>query len=121
MSKYSVGSCSPQSRSEMSGFWRSKDLMCIKRNVWRTTESYSFGNFNNQFSESEWLHVSTEGSLLDIYYGAGAGIFYELLSFYLPQNITTTVFDGEIEAIAVVVERRSLSSSAFKAVIYSDS
>ncbi|GFW61221.1 uncharacterized protein TNCV_434451 [Trichonephila clavipes] len=77
---------------------------------------------DNRFPTSEWLHVFIHGSLLDRYHGAGARIFCESLSVYLPPGIFTTAFDDEIEAIAVAVEQLSLRSSEFnRAVNFCDS
>ncbi|PRD29061.1 UNVERIFIED_CONTAM: hypothetical protein NCL1_30575 [Trichonephila clavipes] len=77
---------------------------------------------HNQFPTSEWVHIFTDGSLLDRYHGDGAGIFCKLLSFYLPFGIFATVFDGEIEGITLAVDQLSLRSSEFNnAVIFSDS
>ncbi|GFU66076.1 putative transposase [Trichonephila clavipes] len=56
----------------------------------------ALGTIDNRFSESEWLHVYTDSSLLDRYHGAEAGIFCELLSFYLPLGVAkcVTLFGG---------------------------
>ncbi|GFV79690.1 uncharacterized protein TNCV_1725151 [Trichonephila clavipes] len=72
---------------------------------------------HNRFPTSEWLYIFTDGSLLDVYQGAGAGIFCELFSFYLQLGIFTTAFDGEIKATTVAVEQLSLRSSEFSRVV----
>ncbi|GFW25006.1 hypothetical protein TNCV_3155091 [Trichonephila clavipes] len=77
---------------------------------------------DNPFPTNEGLHVFNDGFFLDRYHGAGACIFYELLSFYLPLGIFTTAFDDEIEAIALAVGQLSPRSSDFnRTVIFSDS
>jgi ribonuclease HI len=77
---------------------------------------------DTRFPESEWLHVFTDGSMLDRHHGAGAGVFCELFNFYLPVGPFTTAFDGEIEAIAVAVQQLALRRANFaRAVIFSDS
>ncbi|GFV83855.1 probable RNA-directed DNA polymerase from transposon BS [Trichonephila clavipes] len=56
---------------------------------------------NNRFPPEEWLHIYTDGSLLDFAQGAGIGVFSHLFSFYLHAGPLTTHFDGEFEAIHI--------------------
>ncbi|GFX22913.1 uncharacterized protein TNCV_3911601 [Trichonephila clavipes] len=50
---------------------------------------------NIRFPPEEWLHIYTDGSLLDFAQGAGIGVFSHLFSFYLHAGPLTTHFDGE--------------------------
>ncbi|GFU35524.1 uncharacterized protein TNCV_3543211, partial [Trichonephila clavipes] len=45
------------------------------------------------FPPEEWLHIYTDGSLLDFAQGAGLGVFSHLFSFYLHAGPLTTHFD----------------------------
>ncbi|GFW50532.1 uncharacterized protein TNCV_2888351 [Trichonephila clavipes] len=49
---------------------------------------------NTRFSPEEWLHIYTDGSLLDFAQGAGIGVFSHLFSFYLHAGPLTTHFDA---------------------------
>ncbi|GFS73763.1 uncharacterized protein LOC103524116 [Trichonephila clavipes] len=51
---------------------------------------------NTRFPPEEWLHIYTDGSLLDFAQGAGIGVFSHLF-FYLHVGPLTTHFDGEVE------------------------
>ncbi|GFV84294.1 uncharacterized protein TNCV_1591531 [Trichonephila clavipes] len=48
---------------------------------------------NTRFPPEEWLHIYTDGSLLDFAQGAGIGVFSHLFSFYLHAGPLTTNFD----------------------------
>ncbi|GFW11712.1 uncharacterized protein LOC103524116 [Trichonephila clavipes] len=48
---------------------------------------------NTRFPPEEWLHIYTDGSLLDFAQGAGIGVFSHLFSFYLHAGPLTTHFD----------------------------
>ncbi|GFW93656.1 uncharacterized protein LOC103524116 [Trichonephila clavipes] len=60
---------------------------------------------NTRFPPEEWLHIYTDGSLLDFAQGAGIGIFSHLFS-YLHASPLTTHFDGEVEAIHIALAVR---------------
>ncbi|GFS70069.1 uncharacterized protein LOC103524116 [Trichonephila clavipes] len=47
----------------------------------------------------EWLHIYTDGSLLDFVQGAGIGVFSHLFSFYLHAGLLTTHFDDSTSAL----------------------
>ncbi|GFX84689.1 probable RNA-directed DNA polymerase from transposon X-element [Trichonephila clavipes] len=47
----------------------------------------------------EWLHIYTDGSLLDFAQGAGIGVFSHLFSFYLHAGPLTTHFDDSTSAL----------------------
>ncbi|GFV15398.1 transposable element Tcb1 transposase [Trichonephila clavipes] len=49
---------------------------------------------NTRFLPEEWLHIYTDGSLLDFAQGAGIGVFSHLFSFYLHAGPLTTHFDA---------------------------
>ncbi|GFW26328.1 uncharacterized protein TNCV_4423751 [Trichonephila clavipes] len=49
---------------------------------------------NTRFPPKEWLHIYTDGSLLDFAQGAGIGVFSHLFSFYLHAGPLTTHFDA---------------------------
>ncbi|GFT95107.1 transposable element Tcb2 transposase [Trichonephila clavipes] len=49
---------------------------------------------NTRFPPEEWLHIYTDGSLLDFAQGAGIGVFSHLFSFYLHAGPLTTHFDA---------------------------
>ncbi|GFX99344.1 putative rna-directed dna polymerase from transposon bs [Trichonephila clavipes] len=51
---------------------------------------------NTRFPTEEWLHIYTDGSLLDFSQGAGIGVFSHLFSFYLHAGPSTTHFDGQV-------------------------
>ncbi|GFV47639.1 uncharacterized protein LOC103524116 [Trichonephila clavipes] len=60
---------------------------------------------NIRFPPEEWLHIYTDGSLLDFARGAGIGVFSHLFSFYLHADLLTTHFDGEVEAIHIALQQ----------------
>ncbi|GFX37244.1 uncharacterized protein LOC103524116 [Trichonephila clavipes] len=60
---------------------------------------------NTRFPPEEWLHIYTAGSLLDFAQGAGIGVFSHLFSCYLHAGPLTTHFDGEVEAINIVLQQ----------------
>ncbi|GFU75081.1 uncharacterized protein LOC103524116 [Trichonephila clavipes] len=49
---------------------------------------------NTRFPPEEWLHIYTDGSLLDFAQGAGIGVFSHLFSFYLHAGPLRTHFDA---------------------------
>ncbi|GFV73672.1 uncharacterized protein LOC103524116 [Trichonephila clavipes] len=60
---------------------------------------------HTRFPPEEWLHIYTDGSLLDFAQGAGIGVFSHLFSFYLHAGPLTTHFDGEVEAIHIALQQ----------------
>ncbi|GFW60506.1 uncharacterized protein LOC103524116 [Trichonephila clavipes] len=60
---------------------------------------------NTRFPPEEWLHIYTDGSILDFAQGAGIGVFSHLFSFYLHAGPLTTHFDGEVEAIHIALQQ----------------
>ncbi|GFV08158.1 uncharacterized protein LOC103524116 [Trichonephila clavipes] len=54
---------------------------------------------NTCFPPEEWLHIYTDGSLLDFAQGAGIGVFSHLFSFYLHAGPLTTHFDDSTSAL----------------------
>ncbi|GFU70847.1 uncharacterized protein LOC103524116, partial [Trichonephila clavipes] len=79
-------------------------------------------NFFHRFPPVEWLHIYTDGSLLDFAQGAGIGVFSHLFSFYLHAGPLTTHFDGEVEAIHIALQQLAVRLPPIeRAVILSDS
>ncbi|GFX80484.1 uncharacterized protein LOC103524116 [Trichonephila clavipes] len=77
---------------------------------------------NIRFPPEEWLHIYTDGSLLDFAQGAGIGVFSHLFSFYLHAGPLTTHFDGEVEAIHIALQQLAVRLPPIeRAVILSDS
>ncbi|GFS79338.1 probable RNA-directed DNA polymerase from transposon BS [Trichonephila clavipes] len=77
---------------------------------------------NTRFPPEEWLHIYTDGSLLDFAQGAGIGVFSHLFSFYLHAGPLTTHFDGEVEAIHIALQQLAVRLPPIeRAVILSDS
>ncbi|GFV65935.1 uncharacterized protein LOC103521360, partial [Trichonephila clavipes] len=77
---------------------------------------------NTRFPPEEWLHIYTDGSLLDVAQGAGIGVFSHLFSFYLHTGPLTTHFDGEVEAIHIALQQLAVRLPLIeRAVILSDS
>ncbi|GFT48729.1 uncharacterized protein LOC103524116 [Trichonephila clavipes] len=77
---------------------------------------------NTRFPPEEWLHIYTDGSLLDFSQGAGIGVFSHLFSFYLHTGPLTTHFDGEVEAIHIALQQLAVRLPPIeRAVILSDS
>ncbi|GFV81062.1 uncharacterized protein LOC103524116 [Trichonephila clavipes] len=54
---------------------------------------------NTRFPPEEWLHIYTDGSLLDFAQVAGIGVFSHLFSFYLHAGPLTTHFDDSTSAL----------------------
>ncbi|KAI5754580.1 hypothetical protein M8J77_009716 [Diaphorina citri] len=77
---------------------------------------------HKRYPQENWLHIYTDGSLLNPADGAGAGIFCELFSFYKKLGRFTTNFDGEIAAIKIALQHTLYRTNQFEnAVILSDS
>ncbi|GFX15198.1 uncharacterized protein LOC103521360 [Trichonephila clavipes] len=77
---------------------------------------------NTRFPPEEWLHIYTDGSLLDFAQGGGIGVFSHLFSFYLHAGPLTTYFDGEVEAIHIALQQLAVRLPPIeRAVILSDS
>ncbi|GFV39478.1 uncharacterized protein LOC103524116 [Trichonephila clavipes] len=77
---------------------------------------------NTRFPPEEWLHIYTDGSLLDFAQGAGIGVFSHFFSFYLHAGPLTTHFDGEVEAIHIALQQLAVRLPPIeRAVILSDS
>ncbi|GFV11475.1 uncharacterized protein LOC103521360 [Trichonephila clavipes] len=77
---------------------------------------------HTRFPPEEWLHIYTDGSLLDFAQGAGIGVFSHLFSFYLHAGPLTTHFDGEVEAIHIALQQHAVRLPPIeRAVILSDS
>ncbi|GFU88584.1 uncharacterized protein LOC103521360 [Trichonephila clavipes] len=76
---------------------------------------------NTRFPTEEWLHIYTDGSLLDFAQGAGIGVFSHLFS-YLHADPLTAHFDGAVEAIHIALQQFAVRLPPIeRAVILSDS
>jgi len=58
---------------------------------------------NTRYPEDKWLHILTDGSQIEGYINAGAGIHCEHFSCYMPLGQHSNAFDGEIEAIRIAL------------------
>ena len=77
---------------------------------------------NTRYPQDKWLHIFTDGSQMDRYINAGAGIYCELFSCYMPLGQHSTTYDGETEAIRTALRQLNLHQDKFeKAVIFFDS
>ena len=77
---------------------------------------------NTRYPQDKRLHIFTDGSQIDGYINAVAGIHCELFSCYMPLGQHWTAFDGEIEAIRTALQLLNLNLNKFeRAVILSDS
>ena len=77
---------------------------------------------NTRYPQDKWLHIFTDGSQIDGYINAGAGIHCELFFCYMPLGQHSIAFDGEIEAIRTALRLLNLHLNKFeRAVILSDS
>ncbi|GFT21497.1 uncharacterized protein LOC103524116 [Trichonephila clavipes] len=94
-----------------------------KRNLSPTAlHAIALETINTRFLPEEWLHIYTDGSLLDFAQGAGIGVFSHLFSFYLHAGSLTTHFDGEVEAIHITLQQLAVRLPPIeRAVILSDS
>jgi hypothetical protein len=54
---------------------------------------------NTRYPHDKWLYTFTDGSQMNGYINAGAGIYCELFTCYMPLGQHSTAYDGEIEAI----------------------
>jgi hypothetical protein len=88
----------------------------------KTLRHLALETMNTTYRQDKWLHIFTDGSQIDRYINAGAGIYCELFSCYMPLGQQSTAFDGEIEAICTALRLLNLHQNKFEgAVIFSDS
>jgi ribonuclease HI len=69
---------------------------------------------NNRHTQDKWLHIFTDGSQIDGYINAGAGIYCEIFSCYMPLGKNSIAFDGEIEAICTALRLLNLYQNKFE-------
>jgi len=87
-----------------------------------TLRHLALETMNTRYPQDTWLHIFTDGCQIDVYLNAGAGIYCELFSCYIPLGQHSTAFDGEIEAICTALRLMNLHQNKFeRAVIFSDS
>ncbi|GFV42398.1 uncharacterized protein TNCV_4311282 [Trichonephila clavipes] len=87
----------------------SKESPVCKKDKHQNNGIKTLETINTRFPPEKWLHIYTDGSLLDFAQGAGIGVFSHLF-FYLHAGPLTTHFDGEVEATLVLSERASTSA-----------
>jgi ribonuclease HI len=88
------------------------------RNGIRNTQE----TMNTRYPQDKSLHIFTVGSQINVYINAGAGIYCELFSCYMPLGKHSTAFDREIEDIRTALRLLNLHQNKFeRAVIFSDS
>ncbi|GFW60726.1 uncharacterized protein LOC103524116 [Trichonephila clavipes] len=98
------------------------DLVLNVRKRPTALRAIALETINTRFPPEEWLHIYTDGSLLDFAQGAGIGVFSHLFSFYLHAGPLTTHFDGEVEAIHIALQQLAVRLPPIeRAVILSDS
>ena len=76
--------------------------------------SFAMETTEVRYPEDDWLHVFTDGSILDRTHWAGAGTHCELFNFYL---LTVPCTTGEIKVIAVVVQQLLTHAHFFEKII----
>jgi len=77
---------------------------------------------NTRHPQDKWLHIFTDGSQIEGYINAGAGIHCELFSCCIPMGQHSTAFDGEIAAIRTTLHLLNLHQDKFeRTIIFSDS
>ncbi|GIY22873.1 hypothetical protein CDAR_599931 [Caerostris darwini] len=75
---------------------------------------------NILYPDPEWLRIFFDGSLLSDSHNAGARVFSEFFSFYVPVG-RGTAFDGEIAAIRTALSQLQCHLEKFTRVILCDS
>uniref|UniRef100_A0A0R3TKE2 ribonuclease H n=1 Tax=Rodentolepis nana TaxID=102285 RepID=A0A0R3TKE2_RODNA len=84
--------------------------------------SLALETINDNYPGDQWLQVFTDGSYIKNLANVGAGVYSELFSFYAAAGHNRSAFEGEIEAIRIVLcQLRCLDTKFTKAVILSDS
>jgi len=87
-----------------------------------TLKHLALDTMNTRYPQDKWLHIFTDGSQIEGYINAGAGINCELFSCYMPLRQHLTAFDREIEAIRTILRLLNSYHNKFeRAVIFSDS
>jgi ribonuclease HI len=88
----------------------------------KNRNTYASGFENNESLREKWLHIFTNGSQIEGYIKAAAGIYCELFSCYMPLGQYSTAFEEEIEAIRTALRLLNLHQNKFeRAFILSDS
>ncbi|GFT19447.1 uncharacterized protein TNCV_2533571 [Trichonephila clavipes] len=66
-----------------------------------------YETIERKYPSNFWIHVYTNGSMIELGTGAGAGVYSNNFAFYKAVVRYTTNFDGEIEAIFVALNQLS--------------
>ena len=74
------------------------------------------------YPQTEWLHIYTDGSLLNKNGCAGAGVSCKLFNHYISAGVNSTHYDGELLAIDMALTQLLFRINMFqKVAIFSDS
>lgn len=77
---------------------------------------------SRRYPEDQWLHIYTDGSLMEKEGNVGMGIYSKIFCFYQTLGPYHSNFEGEVEAIRIAVNQLNNFLHAFnKAVIFCDS
>jgi hypothetical protein len=69
---------------------------------------------NTRYPQHKLLRILTDGSQMNGYINAGAGIYCELFSCYMALGQHSTVCDGEIEATRTALRLLNLHREKFE-------
>jgi len=94
----------------------------VRQKVTQADSAAVFGSSNIKYLQDKWLHIFTDGYQIEGCINAGAGIYCEFFSCYIPLGQHSTAFHGEIEAARTALRLLNLHQDKFeKAVTFSDS
>jgi len=86
-----------------------------------TLRHVALETMNTTYPPDKWLQSFTDGSQMDGYTNAGASIYCEIFSCYMPMGQHSTAFDGEIEAIRTAIRLLNLHQNKLeRSVTFSD-
>lgn len=77
---------------------------------------------NLRYPEDQWVHIYTDGSLMEKEGNVGVGIYSKIFCFYQTLGPHHSNFEGEVEAIRIAINQLNNFLDRFdKAVIFCDS
>ena len=82
-----------------------------------TLRHLALETLNSRYPPDKWLHIFTDGSQIDGYINAGAGLYCELFSCYIPLEQHSTASDGEIEAIRTALRLLNLHQNKLEGAV----
>ena len=91
--------------------------MCLQSKVKGGFHYLALETMNTRYPQDKWLHTFTDGSQLEGYIKAAAGIDCELFSCYIPLGQHSTAFDGEIEAIRTTSRLLNIHQNKFEIAV----